>query len=258
MLHTFLRKIFFCALLLFIFFLGSASYYTPASGFTNSIQALSSAKPSLDGVSNSGFQSTSSDMYQITLTTFHAKDIIVAILNDYNFNTFSTSNVVSISDSSNLVWKTRINSAGPCQDDTQCPPDIFYAYATTALSSDLINITTSQPSTEYQLTVFAFHGVSSFDNGSGLPSIAKTIFGGQALVSARLSQGGEVILAYFNAEHGADQIVYPSGYRSITVQTTGDWFYLAYKVLPSTKTSVKTSWLISPDDYCTAIDDALQ
>ena len=176
------------------------------------------------------------------------------VFNNYNYDTLTHQSVETIQDSSGLVWHIRINS--------QCsscfpPPSIFYAVSSKILTDDVVTLTTTDPSTEYQLTIFGMHGVNTFDSKSSLPSITPITFGSLSQVSMNTSHGGEVALAYFQIGYVSDQIGYPSGYSQITLPTSGDWFYLAFEVLGTHQTQVVTSWLVSPADNSLAIDDAM-
>ncbi|MFI5421385.1 MAG: hypothetical protein ACHQ1H_10505 [Nitrososphaerales archaeon] len=212
-----------------------------------------------DGFANTGFHEfTSGNAYQVSLGTNHSGDLIVVILTESYENAsgyYNSSRVSSIHDTANLNWHTRLNKFNAIDSGY---PAMFYAYSKISLANDQITLKTSASSTQYELTAFAIHGVVSFDSSHSLPAVSLGMPSPTPKISFKTSKGGEVILAYISPDHVyTDSIAYPRNYIPITIENTGHWFYLAFKVVGPSATSLTQKWSLSPADNYGIMGDAM-
>jgi len=112
-------------------------------------------------------------------------------------------------------------------------------------------------STQYQLVVFAMHGITFFDSSSSIPLVLQPLHSKYGNVSFNTTGGREVGLAYFAPHHGGDSVTYPRNYIPIAPEFTGQWFYTGFKILGQNNTSPTQKRGISPRDDSDVMGDAL-
>jgi hypothetical protein len=173
-------------------FAGVAAAWQPGA-FVSSLQ--------IDGHADDGGTFSSSNTDQVTLTTANSNNVIV--LEEFNETAGGTlATVSSISDRYGLSWHLR--SATSTQvlvsngDTTPADMEIWYAIATSTLSSDTITMTLNNTTDDGSVIAFGVSGAntsSPWDGNASVPAQASNVAGsGTASVSGVSTNARNVML----------------------------------------------------------------
>ena len=203
----------------------------------------------LDG---SGYTSSGNPGTTITaaLTTTQSNDVIIVIAYGQNSatNSFRTP---SVSDTSGLSWTARssLEEDGNTGDNgyKSSYSQIFYAIASSTLSSDSIKVTwSSAPTAGATIQVFGISGAntsSPFDTNSGLPAWASP----GAWASVSTSSANDFIYGFENTASTQTPTT-GSGWSSITSGVTNSYLAAEYQVVSSTQSSLSVSFSNAASD----------
>lgn len=206
---------------------------------------------SATGVSASGTQSTASAV----LTTSNAGDIIVALIANDGFGSYSTA-ASSLAGTGITGWTLRgmMPMGGNGSGGSKSLCEVWYGYAAAALTGVTITATTHTSSEGISLMVFGISGADTTtmtDNNSALPSFMINEASG-ATVTQRYStsNANDLVLAIDFNSNGTVDSTFPSGYTEIaTINKTGSNYNAtisaSYKVLSAAQTNTAVTQTIA-------------